>query len=317
MRARPRQTFTVLTLVGALASGCGGEAGESKGSASTGEAEHGRFDPDARGSNEMPDQPTAVTLIDAGAEPREALRHPAYGASRRLEIATETFHDGEAKPFMTMTMTWAGASTGGDDFGYRWAVVKARAEFGREYSEDSKADEFGRGLTKVFESLRGQATGTPTGLTRVIQIEGMNATPSPVAQLYFFAVPLPDEAVGVGAIWERTSDPNLAEDPEGPALRKLVSPRVADADEIVKTERYTLAERQGDVLTIDYELTLKARGAEAPIQTAKGRHVVVLGDPLAQAGSFDLVSVQVFPAREGREETRFEHTQRLSLTTVE
>ena len=87
--------------------------------------------------------------------------------------------------------------------------------------------------------------------------------------------------------------------------------------EITDQRRFSNHDRQGDVLTLDYELSLGRRGDEEPAETASGRFAVVLGDPLAQAGSFDLVSVSALPARDDREEQRFEHRQQISLETVE
>ena len=310
----------MFTLICALAPGCKRDAERTGDASEDEEAEPAGYDPDARALAEQPEDPSKMALIDPGAEPRAVLRHGPLGSSRRVMLRTSTYiHDeGDPRPFIEMTLTWAGASAAGEAFGYRWAVVKAKNDFGGDFGEDTKADEFSRNLAKMFENLRGQATGSPTGLTRLIQTKGMQATPSPVGQLYLFAVPLPEEAVGVGAVWERTTDPNFAEDPEGPERPKLLSPKPArDEDEIVRVERYSLADRQGDVLTLDYELSLGRRGDEEPAETASGRFAVVLGDPLAQAGSFDLVSVSVLPARDDREEQRFEHRQRISLETLE
>lgn len=169
----------------------------------------------------------------------------------------------------------------------------------------------------MFEKLEGQATGTSAGLTRVIQTRGARATPSPSVQLYTFAVPLPAEAVGVGGVWTQTTHDGARPSKDGgaPSLGKLLAR--TSAAHTRQTERYTLVERQGPILTIDYEMRLESDEPEqAPTQTGSGRFVVALGDPLAQAGAFDFIVPMAFPGEDGGEARTHEWRQRIELEAL-
>ena len=149
-----------------------------------------------------------------------------------------------------------------------------------------------KAIRDALQEVAGQATGTDLGVDDVVRTRGVQTQPDTPAQLQLFTVPLPREAIGIGATWTRTTNDGSNTD----------------------VERYTLVEKQGDLLTIDFSMT---SSADAPGSSMSGRWQVGLDDPLVRSATLDMVTVMPVPEREGkqREPTRF--NQSIVLRTVE
>ncbi len=235
MRRAPRASrasswMAVAAFAVALAS-CGDEAAPSAPSAPA--------EPPAVPSVEIPDA-TTVRLIDAGSEPREELRFSAPVAERqtislRQRTSLEVLVDGQPVPkrpdigWLVMslqaerqdsTSTDADANTAANTVRYTITLVGADVEGG---SIDETAQQTIRERLRMGLGLRGDVERDALGNGRTLAVSpppGIDSAPPGVmagVQLLVDAVgvPLPTEAVGIGARWEVVS----AEDNQGARAR--------------------------------------------------------------------------------------------------
>lgn len=255
------------------------------------------FAPDAPPIFEVPLTLT-VELVEPGAEPREQLRYGQRAPSRQVEMATaDPDNRFDKSPMLVLIVSWSGVEVEGQTRRYIYEVVDVE---GRTTS--SKPDAFAD-----FRTLAGRASGTGTGLERVSQTRGMRASPNPAEYIQMFEVPLPSEAVGLGAVWTRARTVRT----EWVIYRSFERPVVVS----IVTQRYTLAARDGDTLTIDYAMTEVPEDPQTSDRSsASGRLVVSLMDPLPVSVDVDATSTFSYPATAdypaGMDVTRWRHSIR-------
>jgi len=274
-------------------------------------------------------------LDTPGAEPRERLRYAGSAPARSISLATFTERGREGmgeQPFVDVRLGWAGTPRAGAGLAMTWSVDDLRGELVGEFGREPRlaggpAQKFGATLESMFEDVAGRAEGGARGRLRVIQNQGLQTTPSVPVQLDLFVVPLPAEAIGVGASWSATASYPL----EIPSWRKrepsdelsfaaLVSDYEPHSEgvEVTQVERYTLVARDGPELRIAYELETEASGGEGfNPSSAEGELIVRLDDPLARAGTIEHHTRISLPAVEGVEATAHHSRQRFVLRTLD
>lgn len=237
------------------------------------------FDPDAPALFDFSEDFT-VELVDAGAEPRERLCYGERAPSRRVAMASsnpDNRHD--KSPMMTLIVSWSSVEAEGDTRRYVYEVVDVVDRPTRKPND----------FTAAYRQLAGQARGSEAGLERVIQTRGISASPNPATYIQMFTVPLPSEAIGVGAVWTRTHTIRTEWRIRGSSERPV--------DVSTETRRYTLVAREGDTLTLDYAMTQTPEEPQATHgASGSGRLVVDLRDPLPHTVEVDVTVVNSFPA---------------------
>jgi hypothetical protein len=278
--------------------GCGRDAANSGQADSESQPADGShvFDPNAHGS-----APAAtLELVEPGTEPRELLRFGDQAPRRTLEVSTTATFEGMPAegPMLVLRFAWTGLAPEGEQ--RRWLFETLEVVDGWTVNVPAKmqipaAERNAKALRAAFEQVAGQATGTSTGVGDVVRTRGIDTQPDLAVQLAMFAVPLPSEAIGVGATWTRS--------------RRY--------EGVIDDERYTLVERDGDSLTIGYARTVVSedRAAE-PGTNMAGRLQVSLSDPLARSGSVELTTGMAFPAVEGEPPQATEFRQTIELRTL-
>lgn len=128
-----------------------------------------------------------------------------------------------------------------------------------------------KGLTSVTRlSVRGLGSGVDFGETPIRAPEGRSARTTLERDLSMLVVAFPEEAIGVGGVWE---------------VRRAIV--YSDVD-VLETRRLTLEAIDGDELTIGVEIEWSTPGAEPGearvTGTGDGRLVVGLSSPLAIGG---------------------------------
>lgn len=197
-----------------------------------------------------------ITVLDAGqADGRVQLRFtPKVGDSQtvvmRMKVDTAAKINGQANPAtstpgtaVTMKVTVAEITTDGD-IKYGMAIVDAVA-FDTENVPQPTVAAINKSLSDM-KQLKGDVVMSNRGIVKSAvfkgdnsnpmlknMIEGMNQTASQ------FSVPLPNEAVGVGAKWEVKAKPTLS------------------GVKAETTTTYTLNAREGTVLTFDVTQVVK------------------------------------------------------------
>jgi hypothetical protein len=164
---------------------------------------------------DVPSEPPDLQMVSAGSEPRKVLRYRiAKGTTQGLEVAADmTLTAGEMGgplPTIVMTMLVAVEDVGRDQqMKLRTTIVDATA---RE-RDDSKIP--AAALSGPLETMKGIAIESllsPEGRLSKAQIEGSKQLTEDVAkQLNSLTatfenvmMPLPKEAVGVGAVWRNS-----------------------------------------------------------------------------------------------------------------
>lgn len=215
--------------------------------------------------------PDSLASSDLGAEPRELLRYAERAPSRTLELSTSILDDSPMDgPMLRLSLSWTGVEAEDDRRRYAYEVL----DVGGWLFEPTPGAQRGTSEVRIensmrssFEQVAGEATGTGTGLDAITQTRGISMQPDPGSQLEVLAVPLPSEAIGVGANWTRTG--------EG------------------FSDRYTLFAREGESLTIDYSMTSEGT-------SMSGRLLVSLSDPIPRSGTLD-ITTEAGPSRQRRE----------------
>lgn len=249
------------------------------------------FDPEAQALAELSEQ-RYISLLDPGAEPRERLRYGEQAASRKL-VLTVAELDGpreDGDPKAVLLLAWTGIEAEGETRRYLYEVLEVELEGVARHDESSILE---------AEQLAGQATGTNAGLDQCIQTRGVPSQPDLGDLLEMFAVPLPSEAIGVGATWTR------------PPPRREVGHHGGPPDDV-----YTLVAREGDSLTIDY--TKGPSAAElggAPGMSISGRLQVSLSDPLARSGMLETVRNIGFEKEHGEAQHVARSHRKVALAT--
>lgn len=209
----------------------------------------------------------SVTVKDAGAEPREVLRYVIEpGQTETITIDTainmEMSMAGQGMPAMdlpTSRMTLESVVEEGADGGYTVLSTITDARVAGDVANmmpmivDAMRESF-RGLAGTTFSLSMTDRGemSPMGdaqLPAGASPEAIQAAESGVAALQGTGLILPEEAVGVGAVWVTS-----------------VSQALNGIEQNIETT-YTLVERAGDVLTIGI---VQSIGAEpGPLELAE------------------------------------------------
>jgi hypothetical protein len=334
-----RASLLGLTLLACTTLACGrepsdGQAESTSNSKTEAEAEGPHaFDPEARGTPRK----AAIELLDAGAEPREPLRFGERAPSRTLELSTtSTVGDQPIEgPMLVLRIAWAGLEPEGEQRRHLFEVREVVGGWvveGMGIPELPQQDRVAQSLRMSYERVAGQATGTSMGLDEVVQTRGLSMKPDPAMQLQVFAVPLPSEAIGIGATWTRTErDEQVVgslrkkpDDPdrEGPEMPKLLPERTHEPHlenlAFTDVERFTLVAREGDTLTIDYARTIQSEDpAQVPGTTMSGQLQVSLSDGLARSGSIEELTGVAFPEIDGEPQGVAQFRQTVELRSVD
>lgn len=188
----------------------------------------------------------AVRLKQPGAEPRQELRYslrPAQRSELRSEIVSITIADGrklptQLLPAVTFPLTIATAEEGD---GVRCTITVGEARAVLRDPRDSNLDKVNRSLS-LLRGAEINGRFSPRGICAAAEFKFTDAAKAAAsgAELHQMMakaiVPLPEEPVGLGAVW--TAELNLAA--AGGRTRYAAS--------------YTLRERQGDLLVLDVGL---------------------------------------------------------------
>ena len=294
---RSGRTLTFVALVCALGLGCKAKSeAEQQGEVVAEQAEHI--------VSEAPMYPQALVLEEPGAEPRETLHYSGPIPAREISLATHTsgFDEGISEdPFVDVRIRWEGSGPGLSS----WKVMRLEGEI-----VSAQGNRFSRGIAKAFENVAGRVESSASGMARVVQTSGMQTTPNIPTQLDLFVVPLPEDPIGIGASWTATATYTLEartrQDPSAPSEA---------GGEVTMVERYTLIARQGQELTIEYELSNTAAFEGFMPSSAKGNFIVNLDDPLVFEGAIEHRAQVAMPAVEGVESTARFNRQRFVLRT--
>lgn len=164
-------------------------------------------------------EPAAITVLAAGAQPRSALRYAiARDYKEQLEMTTlinMALSMGAAgsqsiqMPNVRMTADLATTNvTPAGDVSYDITFTGMKAD---PFSgADPNVVATMQGFEADFKNLRGSATITPRGVTRDVHFDTSKMANPQMAQILDsvsasvngLSIPLPEEAVGVGARWE-------------------------------------------------------------------------------------------------------------------
>ncbi len=195
----------------------------------------------------VPDDPneTRVVLLTAGAEPRRPLRYqptPGVPESLSIHVVTEeaTTLEGSDSPLtnlidiaMRLDLEVTDVASGGD-IGYAWRAPELTLDGAASLPEAAR-----NALSGAAKGLVGRS-GTARLSARGIQRALQHDTPppeDPILKSVFGlivefaarpAIPLPQEAVGVGARWEITS---TKEHMEGIRITQIVTYEIESLDE--------------------------------------------------------------------------------------
>lgn len=228
MRASVAGALAAGTTVAVLAAGCGQDQPaplpDDTGTSSTvasrePAASEASSVPTPEGSSPAsPSPPTdnvVVELVDPGAEPRHEMRFdPEVGTSTtvemRMTMAMESTVDGQAAPSVEIPPMVMGMTLTVDE------VDPERLWLSYTYDRVSLDGPDPGGVADVLASMEGLA-GTITTTRRGAYLEGDLTAPPGIdptvatmldqfeQQMSSLTVPLPQEAVGVGAVWEATT----------------------------------------------------------------------------------------------------------------
>ncbi len=166
-------------------------------------------------------EPT-LALVDAGAQPRQALRfHPAPGSTEQvrmtMEMATEMAMGGMAMPAMKIPAMILDLDVevleieADGDIRYRFTIADTSVGSGDDIGADVAAAM--SAAMQPLEGTSGEVTVSPTGVGRDATLTpSAGADPQMVADMRKSmanaSAPLPEEPVGVGARWTLTTDMN-------------------------------------------------------------------------------------------------------------
>jgi hypothetical protein len=174
---------------------------------------------DADGAGGNGQAPAELTVVDAGAEPREALRvGGAVGDTgtwtMTMDMAMATEVDGQAMPTQTIPSMEMDLDVVTEE------VTDDRVRFAYLYS-DVRTDGSLSALDDLLDTVVG-LSGTVTTTRNGTFVDGSVTPPEGLAaemasvvdqleqQLAALTVPMPTEPVGVGAVWEVTTEVELA-----------------------------------------------------------------------------------------------------------
>jgi hypothetical protein len=259
------------------------------------EDEAHRFEAGAPAVVVAPEVPWTVELVDAGAEPRRQLGFATRAPARELLLSTGLLRreKGEQEDPMIVArleLAWRGVEPEGERRRYLFEITGVRQgpDAWPATEQDSFEARVESSIEKMFLSVRGQAEGTARGIEQLSRTRGMKSLqPEPAALLELFAVPLPAEAVGVGARWA-ASHRHDASAPKGPGMRTLLKP--GREQEWVTTERsYRVRALEGDRLELELEGHRAVDGVERT--RWQGELELDLADPLARRGHIELTEL--------------------------
>ena len=252
-----------------------------------------------------------MSLVEPGDEPRERLRYAARAPERELTIDLYQAMWGDA-PMLQLRLRWTGLAPDPDD-GWRrtlFEVVDARMQLPLD---DADALEVAttRKIARGFEGVAGQVRADDRGFDRVAQTRGIPTRPNLDWLLDLAAVPLPEEPVGIGAVW--TSARHFDEQVEGFDIGEPPSPtEPAPLTPIVETHRYTelrryaLQRREDSTLVIEVEANLTP---DDPARASSSRGTATLeldlADPLPRSATIELIETAVVPGVDRPTELRF------------
>jgi hypothetical protein len=267
------------------------------------------FDPNAQAER---DDPPMLALVEPGAEPRVALRYGERAPDRSVQLAVHNEFSSD-ELLIELTLAWTGLEPEGETRRYLYDVVAVR-----QSAEDVLGEleaQVTRKIAEGFDAVAGQATASASGIDQIVQTRGIPTQPSVDGLIRSAAVPLPDEPVGVGAVWETTRSWTETlggfEDSQEPPQPKPIH----EEHTFTETARYTLVAKSGNQLTIQIDSTTTPDDpARAYGSRSKGQVVTTLDDPLPRSGSIDIFVRPVFPGFEeaGERELR----SGLRLTTL-
>lgn len=239
--------------------------------------------------------PPTITLLDPGAEPRQALRFRIAPDLRqsvqfRMVMTTSMSMSGAEAPetrmpAVVMTMNVAVKSVADDgDVNYEMTVTDAKVEAGPGDPEELvKAL---RESIKPVKGLRGVCTVSNRGITRSASIELPGDAANPAAlqgfreQLDQAMFSLPEEPIGKGARWTVESD------------------GVTQAIRLKQKTTYTLTGIQGD--TASFEVVIAQTAGEQELKSPDmppGASVTLRSLNSEGSGSIETVLTRLIPQR--------------------
>ena len=243
-------------------------------------------------------EPPTVKVVDAGAEPREALRFaltPGVAQNSSLTFTTTVKQSGAVNQTVgPLRIRFGVAITVGDkdaDGNVRLAISYPSFELlkGSDVGSASQRDDVQRKL-ESFNGTTGELMMTPTGAVVSSAFE-LPETADPSAndlidqlseQANQLAIPLPDEPIGIGARWQATTQLEL------------------NGIRLEQTYTYTLRKRDGDRLDVDVRYVQRAPRQEADLPNVPaGTTVRVTLFKIAGKGTQTFFLSQPLPA-EGR-----------------
>jgi hypothetical protein len=234
---------------------------------------------DASSSDSVSARPT--TLVDAGTEPRALLRYAARGSDRSIRLSTIIPDSSMPGPLLTLDLRWVCES----DWRRRVEVIEVGGLVSQAATAGPTEREIAKSLDDAFRSTHGSAHATESGLVEINLESNLDLRPDPAFMLGLFAIPLPREAVGPGAVWTAPG-------------------------ELGDVSRYTLVEREHDIIRVDYEEQSNDQ------QRVHGQFEISLDDPLARSGYCEFVTAQEPVMRGDKLVEREPHRERFELTTL-
>lgn len=214
--------------------------------------------------------PARVHVIDAGAEPRAVLRYDVPAGSKqstdmRMAMELEVRAAGndlprQKLPDLVMRLDLVASTR--DALGVHVDGVISKVTMEPKSAEERKLASAMATALGGIQGLKIAYVTTPEGRVRDIKIAAGSAIDSAAMQMLdqlkqsfdSMVVPLPTEAVGVGAVWQSVA-------------------RLKAGAEVVQFSRYTLKKREGTVIELVSELTqlAAARAMSVPGNGTTGK----------------------------------------------
>jgi hypothetical protein len=150
--------------------------------------------------------PVEVTLLDAGKQPRRALRYQPGRARRQFELGYEiAMPEARAKgkdeeTRFALTVDWRAADAEAGRARREWTVTDTRAVALPASAAAGEASII-RSIAEAYRGATGHVVADSAGRGTFTRGEGQPVRPGVESLLEQAVVPLPAEPIGVGATW--------------------------------------------------------------------------------------------------------------------
>lgn len=231
-----------------------------------------------------------VTVTSAGSGPQRVLTYapPASTAqkvriTRTLEVAMETMGQQVTLPAPKVDTDVTAKVTKAAKEGFTIDIAYPRVEIEAMGGAQAQFSASFQGLQDKTGSLTIDPKGTVTGRTGVGEVPTGSTTEPRGFDLSAFYVPLPDQAVGLGATWTITSD---TAGPEGLAIHETKKVKVIAIDDRMATLELVFSQHTDPGETNAEGMSIKVQKSDV---TGKGVLVMRNDLPLPESATWTML----------------------------